>query len=439
MKIVYLAAGAGGMYCGACLHASTLAGAIRKAGEDILLAPVYTPLKMDEDVATTDLVAFGGINVYLQQRSALFRHTPWFLDRLLDLPSLLRRATRRSSSVRPESLGALCVSMLKGEEGRQRKEVEKLIRWLEETGPDVVHLSTALLAGMARPIRRRLGVPVVATLTGEDGFLDRLPEPHRSEARRVFRDRAGDLAALVALSKDYADYMAAYSGLPRERFHVIPPGLNLATIDEDLRQAGPRPTRRPGDPATIGFLSRICEEKGLHLLAEAFIALAKDAQMLPLRLRVAGYLSEADRPYLDGVREQLARAGLADRFEYAGEVDRSGKIAFLNGLDVMCLPAIARESKGLPVLEAWACGVPVVVAGHGILAEFVADAGGGLVHPPQDVSGLAAALKRLILDADLAAEYRKRGRAAIEDRYHAGLMAQRTIALYRGVAKAAAS
>jgi len=153
MRIVSIVAGAGGMYCGACLHASTLIAAMRRAGEDALLVPAYTPVRVEEEELAATRVVFGGLNVYLQEKSALARHTPWFFDRLLDHPALLRWLGRRGQATRAEALGPLCVSMLRGEEGRQRKELEKLLHWLRrELRPDVVHLSTALLVGMARQI-----------------------------------------------------------------------------------------------------------------------------------------------------------------------------------------------------------------------------------------------------------------------------------------------
>ena len=184
MKIVHLVAGAGGMYCGSCLYGNTLAAAMQRLGEDAILTPMYTPIRTDEKNVSIHHIAFGGINVYLQEHFALFRHTPWFLDRLFDSPELLRWATRRSASVRPEHLGAITVSMLEGEEGRQRKEVQKLVRWLDrDVRPDLVHLNNVMLIGSAREIQRKLGVPVVCTLSGEDIFLEKLAEPYYSSAR----------------------------------------------------------------------------------------------------------------------------------------------------------------------------------------------------------------------------------------------------------------
>ena len=420
------------MYCGACLHASTLTTALRSSGEDAIIVPVYTPLRTDDEgEVSVDRVAFGGINVYLQEISSIARRTPWFLDRLLDHPRLLRWLGRRSGSTRPESLGRLCVSMLRGEEGRQRKEVDKLVDWLQrDLKPDVVHLSTALLVGMARRIAGSLGVPVVATLSGEDSFVERLAEPYRSEAVAALRQRCGELAAMIALNRYYADVMADYLAVDRERIHVIRPGLNLAghrAIDDAVRKEA---AHEPGE-VTIGFLARVCPDKGLHLLAEAFALLADEADLPPLRLVAAGYLADADRDYLADIRRQLERRGLGGRFEYRGCLERAEKIDFLQSLDVLSLPTVFPESKGLPILEAWANGVPVVVPALGTFPELMEDVGGGLLVAPHDTQALATALRQLVKDPSLARQLGRRGQAAMHDRYHAERMARETSQLYR--------
>jgi glycosyltransferase involved in cell wall biosynthesis len=434
MRVVSIVAGAGSMYCGACLHASTLAVALRKAGLDAVLVPAYTPVTSDEEDGALERVVYGGLNVFLQEKSALARHTPWFLDRLLDRPGLLRWLGRRGGSTRPEGLGRLCVSMLRGEDGRQRKELEKLVDWLKrELRPDVVHLSTALLAGMARRIARALDVPVVATLSGEDTFVERLPEPHAAEARTVLRERCRELAGLVALNRYYAQFMAEYLGVDRERIHVIPPGLNLDGHRSRSDRRGREKSELESGGVTIGFFGRVCHDKGLHLLAEAFALLAGRQGLPPLRLVAAGYLADGDRGYLAGIAGRLAERGLAARFEYRGCLGRAEKIALLQSLDVMSMPTVWPESKGLPVLEAWANGVPVVVPAHGAFTELVADTGGGLLFAPQDPRALAAAIEQLACDPVTAMEMGRRGQDAVHDRYHAERMARQTAELYRTV------
>jgi glycosyltransferase involved in cell wall biosynthesis len=435
MKIVHIVAGAGGMYCGSCLHGNTLVAALRGQGSDAWLVPAYTPLRTDEENQSVGRVVYGGVNVYLQQASVLFHHTPRLLDRLLDRPGLLRWIARRSSTTRPEDLGPLAVSMLRGEEGRQRKELDKLVDWLaSEVRPDVVHLNNALLVGMARQIIRKLHVPVVCDLSGEDSFVEKLPEPHRHEAIAIMQDRCRDLAALVAMNRYFADFMAGYLAVPRERIRVIRPGLDL----RGHRAPGETPVRPQAaggqrTPAVIGFLGRVCPDKGLHLLAEAFVLLAADRSLGPVRLEAAGHLADGDRHYLAAIQRRLTQSGLADRFRYHGELDRPGKIAFLQSLSVMCTPSVYRESKGLPVLEAWANGVPVVVPDHGAFPEMIADTGGGLAVAPNDPAALAAGLQRMLENPDFASECGRRAHLAVHEHHGADQMAQRTIQLYQEI------
>lgn len=424
-QIVHLVPGAGGMYCGSCMHGNTLCAALVAAGVDATLVPLYTPLRTDEENVGVDRVAMGGIQLYLQDRSPLFRHVPWPISRWLDHPGLLRWASRRPTTVRPETLGRLTVSMLQGEQGRQRRELNRLVEWLRrDVRPSVVHLGNVLLVGLARELKRRLEVPVVCTLSGEDIFLEKLPEPYYTQARAALRERAAELAALIAMNGYYADFMADYLPVPRERIHVVPAGLNLEG------HAAPDSPRCPADVPTIGYFARVCHDKGLHLLVEALKLLADDSSLPPVCVEAAGYLDPADRPYLDAVQRRAAELGLADRFRYVGEPDRSGKIAFLQRLWVMCLPAVYRESKGLSVLEAWANAVPTVLPAHGAFPEMVEATGGGLLYEPGDVSALAAALRRMLTEPDLAAAQGRQAQHAIHRNHHAAAMAAQMVEVY---------
>ncbi len=131
------------------------------------------------------------------------------------------------------------------------------------------------------------------------------------------------------------------------------------------------------------------------------------------------------------MQREIADSSLADRFDYVGEVSRADKIAFLRSLDVFSVPTVYRESKGLSVLEAWANGVPVVAPEHGAFTEMIRDTGGGLLCPPEDPAGLAAAILKLLVDPELGRTLGRRGHDAVRDRYHAAAMADRTLALYQ--------
>ncbi len=444
MRIAYITAGAAGMYCGSCLHDNTLAAALIRLGEDVLLVPTYTPLRTDEPNVSIGRIFFGGINVYLQEKVPLFRHTPWWFDRLLDNPALLERLSRRAGSVDPTQLGGMTVSMLQGEAGHQRKEVEKLVHWLlDEVKPEIVHLSNSMQIGMARMIRERGGPPVVCQLSGEDLFLEKLRQPFYDEARAHLRERAADVDAFVALNKYYADFMADYLAVDRERVHVIPHGLNLEghAIRKPPAEPGAtlpidsQPPALPGapKPAIIGYFARICEDKGLHLLVEACELLAQRSDLPRFELRAAGYLGDGDRSYLEKLESGAAAGPLAGRFRYMGELDRPKKIAFLQSLDVFSTPTVYRESKGIPALEAMANGVPVVLPDHGSFSEMVAETQGGLLHRPHNATHLAEQLAELLNDPVRATELGLMGQQAVFDRYHADAMARQTRELYQAL------
>lgn len=425
MKIVYLAAGAAGMYCGSCLHDNTLAAALLSLGQDVLLVPTYTPIRTDEDDVSDSHLFFGGINVYLQQRLSLFRHTPWFFDNLLDRPGLIRWATKGGPSVEAAKLGDLTVSMLLGEHGHQRKEIEKLVYWLQhDAKPDVVHFSNSMLIGAAREIRK-LGIPVIATLSGEDIFLEKLSSPYHDQAMTALRERAAEIDAFVSLNRYYADFMAGYLAVPRSRIHVIPHGLKLAGH-------GTRCSSNDG-VFTIGYLARVCPDKGLHNLIAAAELLSADPTAPPFRVRAAGYLSEADRPYLAAIESRTQSWAEPTRFRYEGELTRDEKIAFLQSVDCFSLPTVYHESKGISALEALANAVPLVVPEHGVFPELIASTGGGVLHPPDDPRALANALRRLMTDPDQSAAMGLAGQQVIYREYRDEAMAQQTLELYQRV------
>jgi glycosyltransferase involved in cell wall biosynthesis len=283
--------------------------------------------------------------------------------------------------------------------------------------------------GMARLIRQRCGPPVVCQLSGEDLFLEKLPPPHYETARAHLRERAGDVDAFVALNHYYADFMADYLAVDRGRIHVIPHGLNLKGHVTAQPPAEPG-AERPNEAQVIGYLARICDDKGLHILVDACERLATRPDVPPFVLHAAGYLGAGDQPYLEKLQARAAAGPLAGRFKYVGELDRAQKIAFLQSLDVFSTPTVYRESKGIPALEAMANAVPVVLPDHGSFSEMIADTGGGVLHRPHDPADLADKLAELMRDSTRAKQLGRAGQHAIQDRYHAESMALQTRGLY---------
>ena len=426
MRILSFTGGAGTMYCGSCLRDNALAAELLARGHDVLLMPVYTPTRTDERNVSQHQVFFGGISVFLEQYSSLFRHTPRFLDRLWDSEWALRMATSKQISVDPKHLGELTVSMLRGEQGLQQKEIRKLLEWLvTEPRFDVVNLPYSLLIGMAEPIKRTLKVPVCCTLQGEDLFLDGLGEPYRQQSLDLIRAASVHVDAFLPVSRYYLEYMPGYLGVPAAKMRLAPLGINLDGYDS-------RRAPRTGT-FTIGYFARVAPEKGLQALCEAYRRLRAKHPSGQSRLVAAGYLAPEHQGYLDGAIRLLREAGLESEFEYRGELDRSQKIAFLQGLDVLSVPATYNEPKGMFLLEAMANGVPVVQPRRGAFPEIVEKTGGGLIVDADDPDALADGLLALWRDPARAAALGAAGAAGVREHYTAGRMAEDVENIYHEI------
>jgi glycosyltransferase involved in cell wall biosynthesis len=425
MRIAYITAGAGGMICGSCLRDNTLAAALLGLGHDAVLIPTYTPLNTDEPDVSQKRVFFGGINVFLQQKLALFRRTPWFLDRFLDGRRLLRWVAGFAVKTRAEELGELAVSMLKGEHGYQKKEIDKLTSWLVSTiKPQIVNLTNVLLSGMVAELKQRLKVPIVASLQGDDIFLESLPPAYRATALELISRNAAQIDGFIATSRYYADFMAGYLDIPRGKIDVVYPGLNLKGHG-GARNAPAAP------PFNIGYLARICKEKGTHLIAEAFRLLHGRPENPPCNLLLSGWLgADQDAYYRAIVHDLTFRHQLGGRFAYIDSPDHQTKVSFLQSLNVLSVPTTYREPKGLYVLEAWANGVPVVQPRHGSFPELIEATGGGLLVNPDDPADLARGLYDMLNDRELRERCGRLGQEAVRERFTAERMARETLSVY---------
>jgi glycosyltransferase involved in cell wall biosynthesis len=426
MKILYITAGAANMYCGSCFRDNALAAELISRGHDVMLLPIYTPTLTDEANVSHQKVFFGGISVYLQQHLALFRNSPGFLDRLWDSSAMLRLASRRSISTNPKLLGELTVSMLKGENGFQRKELTKLIDWLtREPVPDVINLPYTLLIGLAEPLKRALKRPICCTLQGEDLFLEGLQEPYRGDALELIRDNVKHVDAFLAVSDYYAQFMPGYLGIRANKISVVPIGINTEGYEAS--------TKTRATPFTVGYFARIAPEKGLHVLAKAYQLLRARADFRHARLEVAGYLGAENKDYLTGIEQQMKDWGLADEFHYRGILDREEKIGFLRGLDLLSVPATYDEPKGIFLLEAMACGVPVVQPRRGAFTEIVERTNGGLLVEPDNEESLADGIQKIHDNPPLGLELGSNGFRAVREHYSVGQMADKAVGVYESL------
>jgi glycosyltransferase involved in cell wall biosynthesis len=408
---------------------NALARELIRQGHEALMVPMYLPLTLDDVPATGHVpVFYGGINVYLQQKFAFFRNSPRWLDRLLNYRGFLKLAGKASGMSDGHELGDITLSMLQGEHGKQAKELEELVRWLrDEARPTAVWLSTALLAGLAHRIRRELQIPVLCSLQGEDSFLDSLPEPWRRQSWETLSRCQADIDAFIAPSRFYADYMGTRLRLAPEKLRVIPNGISLEGFDGEPA---------PEQPPVIGFLARLCRQKGLDVVVEAFLELRRRVRFSNVRLRCLGAQTAEDLRFVASLQQRLTAADCRDAVEFHPNVSREEKIAHLKKMTLLSVPTVYGEAFVLFLIEAMAAGVPVVQPRAAAFTEVVEETGGGILYDGTTPTELANAWEVLLSDPARAAELGRKGRESVRRDYSIQRLAERFLELTEEKAEA---
>ncbi|MDZ4687907.1 MAG: glycosyltransferase [Planctomycetaceae bacterium] len=419
MHVAIVTAGGAGMFCGSCLHDNAWARALRDAGIETTLMPMYTPIRVDDENLTSTRVFYGGINVYLDQHLPGWKRLPTWLTRPLDASWLIKWATSYGISNDARELGEMTEAMLTVPNSPQAREGQDLVRFLiRDLKPDVIIFSNVMLCAEIAHIKAEFNGPVLCVLQGDDVFLDALHEPWRSHVFELLKPIASRLDGFLVHSRFYAEYMAGYLGIPADKFHQLPLAI-------DCRGHTGRPQPR-GSVATIGYFARYAPEKGLKELIEAALILNQRRQ--DFCVVAGGYHPAHHAAYFADVWKLAAPLG--NRFRDAGSPDTlAEKVALLNTYDVLSVPTPYREPKGLYVLEAWANGVPVVQPGHGHFPELIEETGAGVCVPPGDAAALAEALDRLLSDEPERRRLAQRAWEQVRERHDLPVLARRSGAL----------
>jgi len=410
------------MFCGACMHDNTWTRAMIDQGAEATLIPTYTPIRVDEQSMAGSQIFLGGINVYLNYRSRLWRRLPRFMKHWLDTPWIINLATSFGVSNDAHELGALTVTLLEGEQGPELMEIEELARYVgEQLKPDVVCLSNALLSGTIKTIKQHFSGPLFCILQGDDVFLEELGEPYRARSLELIRQNVQQLDGVLVHSDYYRDFMSDYLDLPKDHFQKVLLGIDLEGHDGT-------PSENPDAPFTIGFFARLCKEKGLHNVVQAFEIFHKAHP--ESRLCVGGFLGKESEAYFHETTKHLT--ALNDSYKYWGSPDSlAEKVEFYKSLSVLSVPTDYHEPKGLFVLEAMANGVPVVQPAHGAFPELIEQTEGGLLVPPGDPQALADAWERLYQDKEFRSKLARQGYERVRQFYSAALMAEESLQFFQ--------
>ena len=428
MKSIHILPGSGdNFYCENCVRDNATVRALVQAKEDVVAIPMYLPQIVDKvDLISNAPVFYGGINSYLQQVSGFFRWTPRWVDRLFDTRWMLKLAAKRAGSVRAKGLGELTLSVMQGADGKQKKELDRLLEFLDGVErPDVVHLSTPLLMGIGLAIRKRFGVPLVCTVHDEDVWIDAMEEPWRTRCWDTMAQGGREVAAWISLSRWYGDVMCDRLKVDPARMHVIPVGVD----------AGDPPSIAPRNPPVVGYLARMGESMGLPILVDAWLQLKKQDRFKNLRLHLSGGKTGDDGPYLERLNRQLTDAGVLNEVTFFDDFSPKGRRQFLSSCSVLSVPTSV--AFGTYLLEANAAGVPVVEPRIGSYPEMIEATGGGVLYEPNTADALAASLGGLLSDEPRRAELGRKGRESVERSFSLATMAHKLTDLYKSIVPAA--
>jgi glycosyltransferase involved in cell wall biosynthesis len=233
--------------------------------------------------------------------------------------------------------------------------------------------------------------------------------------RRLMREVAARSDLVLTDSRSARDDVVRHLRLPPERVLAIPLGVLPAFQPASMSFGAQRSTLdascvsgvtgwTPGDAGaaqTILWVGRADPYKNLAGLIEAFAELRKQYQS-PVELRIVG---PKDRRYPEASR-RAEKLGVTDAITWLGYLPDDRLVREYQNADVFVQPSWY-EGFGLPVLEAFACGTPVVCSNKGSLPEV--SGGAALIVQPQDTIGLTEAMRRVLTDARLARDMRARG------------------------------
>jgi glycosyltransferase involved in cell wall biosynthesis len=424
MRIMHIIPGSGGsFYCGNCLRDSKYVEALRRSDHQVVKLPMYLPLFADEhDLSREIPVFYGAISIYLKQLFPLFRKAPGWFDRALNSRPMLRLASRFAGSTRARGLEEMTVSMLLGEEGQQSDELKRMVEWIvENCNPDVIHLSNALLLGLARQLSQRMHVPLICSLQDEDVWVDVMKPTARESVWKLMSEKARHVSEFIAVSHYYAGVMKEKMQLPQGKLRSVHIGVDPSDYTfTPLSEKG----------RNIGFISRMCHENGLDILVDAFILLKQRDGFEDVGLVLTGGHTGDDRKFLAGIRERIRDHGLQEQVDFHGEFEERGLREFLGKVSAVSVPVRNGEAFGIYLLECMASGVPVIQPALGAFPEIVQLSGGGVLYEPNSPEALSGSLARYLSDPDGMERLSRRGREGVERHFHIDVQAERMVKVY---------
>ncbi len=426
MQVIHIVPGTGGsFYCGNCLRDSTYVQALRKEGIDALKIPMYLPIFSDEHDLSDIPVFYGAISLYLKHKYPILRKAPAWFDRILNSGLALKFAAKMSGSTRAKGLEDMTISMLLGEQGGQKEELDKMVDWIaEHCEADIIHLSNALLIGLARKFQEKLDVLVVCSLQDEDVWVNAMDDHFRKKTWGLMSERSEDVDAFFAVSDFYAGVMKEQMKIPSSKLFT-----SYISVDPDDYAY----INSSEKEFTIGYISRMCEENGLEVLVDAFILFKKNPGKEKVKLILTGGSTGDDQAFMKMIKNKISEAGLSEEVVFHKDFENEGRQEFFSKVSLISVPVLEGEAFGMYLLEAMASGVAVVQPALGAFPEIVGLSEGGVIYQPNIPGELAKALDDLHMNQDKLSALSKKARDGIIRHFSIHDQASRMMKFYKQV------
>ncbi|MCD4735715.1 MAG: glycosyltransferase family 4 protein [Bacteroidales bacterium] len=427
MKIINIVPGFGGtFYCGNCLRDSGFTRAMKETGHEAHTLPIYLPLfaeyrDNEEDVP----VFYGAVNIYLKQNFKFLRKMPAWLQNFFNSRPILNYAVKKAGSTRARGLEEMTRSMLLGHEGYQKEELQQLLDYLKfHEKPDIVHLSNALLLGLAYKIRNELNIPVVCSLQDEDVWIDAMEDSYRKKLWNLMAEKARDVDAFVAVSDYFAGVMKMKMSLNDKQLHTIHVG-----VDPEKYEV----TTPAGNSPVIGFLSRMNKGNGFEILIDAFIELKDNLKFKDAKLRLSGGRSGDDKRFINRQIRKLKKKDYLKDVEFIDDFRTDALPEFFRNMSLLSVPVLKGEAFGLYQLEALASGVPIVQPALGAFPEIIEATKGGVVYQPNTARALSEKWLEVLSDPDNLKQMGLIGRKAVVDNFNTRNLTKNMIKVYQHI------
>ena len=427
MKIVNIVPGFGGtFYCGNCLRDSGYTKSLIKLGHDAMMLPIYLPLTLEHGVEEdTNPIFYGAVNIYLKQNFKIFRKMPLWMENFFNSSSILRYAAKKAGSTRTEGLEEMTISMLMGKSGNQETELQELVDFLKvHEKPDVVHLSNALLLGLAKQIKEQLNVPVVCSLQDEDVWVDAMNDFYREKVWKLMSERGNDVDAFIAVSDYYAAEMKDKMKIPDEKMHIVPIGIDSSIYKYSEPEKSPQ---------VIGYISRMYKEHGFGLLIDAFIKLKQKPEFKNVLLKLSGGYTADDKKYVKKQIKKLKNAGIFNDVEFIEDHLAERRYEFFNKLTILTVPVLKGEAFGTYQLESMACGIPIVQPGLGAFPEIVKQTMGGVIFTPNTAEVMSEKWAEVLSDPQQIVEMSKLGKKSVEEKFSIDEISKQVLEIYKSL------